>query len=150
MKFKAAVTENAPDGLLERLNAPATARLLMERVVESCLHVAPSGIGPATHYVQKSDTLIPVGEEVGVVVGLTMVSTVRTRSDQDFADALAAIEEIYAAILADEIAEGAAAQLFVAIALDGEVEGPAHMGSRRTNLLETEPRWIEGRRRDNA
>jgi hypothetical protein len=150
MKFKAAVTENAPDGLLERLNAPATARLLMEQVVEACLHVAPSVIGPATHYVQKSDTLIPVSKDVGVVVGLTMVSTMRTRSDQDFADALGAIEDIYAEILTVEMPVGSAAQLFVAIALDGEVEAPPHMGGRSTNLLETVPRWVEGSRTDRA
>lgn len=150
MKFKAAVTDNAPTRLLERLNSPATAKLLMERVVEVCLHVAPDDLGPATHYVQKTDTLIPVSEDVGLVVGLTMVSTMRTRSDQDFADALSVIEDIYAAILTEEVAKGSAAQLFVAIALDGEVEAPPHMGNRSTNLLETVPRWIEGRRSDHT
>jgi len=146
MKFKAAVTDNAPAGLLERLNSPATAKLLMERVVQSCLHVASGDLGPATHYVQKSDTLIPVSDDVGVVVGLTMVSTMRNRSDQDFAEALTAIDEIYGEILVQEIDKGLTAQLFVAIALDGEVEAPPHMGGRSTNLLETEPRWIAGQR----
>jgi hypothetical protein len=150
MKFKAAVTENAPGQLVERFNSAETARLLMERVVEGCLHVASDDLGPATHYVQKTDTLVSVSEHVGVVVGLTMVSTMRTRSDQDFADALEVIDQVYAEILADEIAEESVAQLFVAIALDGEVEAPAHMGGRRTNLLETMPRWVEGRRRKDT
>ena len=144
MKFKAAVTANAPQELVQRLNSTATANLLMRRVVETCLHVRPSDLGPATHYVQKTDTLIPVGENVGLVVGLTMVSTMRTRSEQDFADALTAIEEIYAEILMEEMPQGSVAQLFVAIALDGEIEAPSHMGSRRTNLLETLPRWVDG------
>jgi hypothetical protein len=147
MKFKAAVTDNASSVLIARLNSPQTAQTLMERVVEGCLHVLPDDIGPATHYVQKTDSLISIGEHVGAVVGLTMVSTIRTRSDQDFADALAVMEEIYSEILTNEIAVGEVAQLFVAIALDGEVEGPVHMGERRTNLLETVPRWISGRDR---
>jgi hypothetical protein len=144
VKFKAAVTANASVSLVERLNASQTVRLLMEKVVEECLHVSPKDLGPATHYVQRTDTLIPLDDRVGVVVGLTMVSTMRTRSDQDFADALSAIEEIYAGILEDEIASGSSAQLFVAIALDGEVEAPQHMAGRRTNLLETAPRWVPG------
>src|SRR5882762_7881005 len=142
MKFKAAITDNAPAGLVERLNAADTASLLMGRVVEVCLLVVRSDLGPATHYVQKTDTLVPVSNDVGLVVGLTMVSTTRNRSDQDFADALTAIEGIYAEILGEEMPMGSVAQLFVAIALDDEVEAPAHMGSRRTNLLETVPRWI--------
>jgi hypothetical protein len=144
MKFKAAVTDNAPSGLISRLNSSETAELLMKRVVEGCLHVAQSDVGPATHYVQKTDSLISTGKHVGVVVGLTMVSTMRTRSDQDFANALSTIEEIYSEILKREIAPKQVAQLFVAIALDGEVEAPEHMGGRRTNLLETMPCWVSG------
>jgi hypothetical protein len=79
-----------------------------------------------------------------VVVGLTMVSKRRIRSDQDFADALRAIEAVYDEVIAVETPRGKKAQLFVAIALDGDVEAPLHMGSKRTNLIETEPKWVEG------
>jgi len=144
MKFKAAVTDNAPQRLIERLNSREIASLLMEQVVVKCLHVSEAEIGPATHYVQRTDRLIPFSEDVGVVVGLTMVSKKRTRSDQDFADALHAIEAIYEEALAKEMARGTKAQLFVAIALDGDIEAPFHMGGKRTNLVETEPKWIEG------
>ena len=150
MKFKAAVTDNAPQRLMERLNSRKTASMLMERVVVKCLHVLESELGPATHYVQRTDTLIAFSEDVGVVVGLTMVSRKRTRSDQDFADALRAIEAIYEEIIAAEVPREAKAQLFVAIALDGDVEAPLHMGGKRTNLIETEPKWIEGQAETDA
>src|SRR5262245_32688909 len=136
VKFKAAVTDNAPQRLVERLNSREIASLLMEQVVAKCLHVGEAEIGPATHYVQRTDRLIPYSEDVGVVVGLTMVSRKRTRSDQDFADALRAIEIVYEEAIASEMPPGAKAQLFVAIALDGDVEAPLHMGGKRTNLIE--------------
>ncbi len=144
MKFKAAVTDNAPRGLVDRLNSRETAALLMEHVVRECLHVSAQEIGPATHYVQRTDVLVSLSDDVGVVVGLTLVSKKRTRSDQDFADALGAIERVYESVISEEIAEGTRAQLFVAIALDGDVEAPTHMGGRRTNLLETDAKWIDG------
>jgi len=74
-----------------------------------------------------------------------MVSKKRTRSDQDFADALRAIEAAYEEVIEAEMPKGAKAQLFVAIALDGHVEAPGHMGNKSTNLIETEPKWIVGR-----
>ena len=144
MKFKAAVTLNAPERLIERLNGPETASALMRDVVVACLNVDPSEVGPATHYVQVTDRLVPLIDDVGVVVGLTMVSKKRTRSDQDFADALSAIERIYEEAISAELPRGLKAQLFVAIALDGEIESPSHMGGKATNLIETEPKWIEG------
>jgi hypothetical protein len=144
VKFKAAVTGNAPQGLFERLNSGEIVALLMDRVVVRCLHVRVEELGPATHYVQRTDVLTAFSEDIGVVVGLTMVSRKRTRSDQDFADALLAIESIYESIIATEIPRGARAQLFVAIALDGDIEAPLYMGGKRTNLIETEPKWIEG------
>jgi len=144
MKFKAAVTDNAPQGVMERLNSRETASSLMERVVIKCLHVSKEDLGPATHYVQRTDTLIAFSEDVGVVVGLTMVSKKRTRSDEDFADALHAIEAVYEEVIAEEMPRGTKAQLFVAIALDGDIEAPRNMGGKRTNLIETEPKWIEG------
>jgi hypothetical protein len=144
MKFKAAITDNAPEKLIRRLDDMATASLLMQRVVVECLHVAAADLGPATHYVQATDRLIALSQDVGVVVGLTMVSKQRTRSDQDFEDALLAIESVYAEIVASEMPRGRRAQLFVAIAIDGDVEAPLHMRGRRTNLIETEPKWIEG------
>lgn len=144
MKFKAAITENAPSGLIERLDSRETASLLMERVVVQCLHVAPGELGPATHYVQQTDRLISMSEDIGVVVGLTMVSKKRTRSDQDFANALYAIERIYEELIVSELPSGTKAQLFVAIAIDGDIESPPHMQSRRTNLIETDPKWIQG------
>lgn len=144
MKFKAAVTDNAPQQLVERLNSRAVALTLIKHVVQKCLHVVEAEIGPATHYVQRTDRLIAFSEDVGVVVGLTMVSKKRTRSDQDFADALRAIEAVYEEAIGQEMPRGTKAQLFVAIALDGDVEPPLHMGGKRTNLIETEPKWIEG------
>lgn len=145
MKFKAAITDNAPVRLLKRLDDRETAELLMAKVVQGCLHVNHQDLGPATHYVQKSDSLIALTDDIGVVVGLTLVSKMRSRSDQDFADALDAIEHIYEKIVREEVQRGRRAQLFVAIALDGDVEAPRHMGGRQTNLLETVPKWIEGR-----
>ena len=144
MKFKAAITDNAPPKLIDRLDSPTTAALLMKRVVRDCLHVAAADLGPATHYVQATDRLIALSQDVGVVVGLTMVSKQRTRSDQDFEDALRAIEAIYEDVIAAEMPAGSRAQLFVAIAIDGDVEPPLHMRGRRTNLIETEPKWVEG------
>lgn len=144
MKFKAAITDNAPQKLIDRLDSHTTAALLMKLVVVECLHVLPTDLGPATHYVQATDRLIALSDDVGVVVGLTMVSKQRTRSDQDFEDALRSIESVYAEVVASEMPAGSRAQLFVAIAIDGDVEPPLHMRARRTNLIETEPRWIDG------
>jgi hypothetical protein len=144
MKFKAAITDNAPDRLMGKLNDREIASLLMERVVVKCLHVDKAELGPATHYVQRTDKLVALSNDIGVVVGLTMVSKKRTRSHQDFADALQAIEAVYETIIAAEMPRGTKAQLFVAIALDGDVEAPVHMGGKRTNLIETEPKWIDG------
>ena len=144
MKFKAAITDNAPQRLIDRLDSRETAALLMDRVVVECLHVAVTNLGPATHYVQATDRLISIISDVGVVVGLTMVSKQRTRSDQDFENALRAIEGVYEHIVASEMPKGTRAQLFVAIAIDGDIEAPPHMHARRTNLIETEPRWVEG------
>ena len=150
MKFKAAVTDNAPQRLIDKFNSPNIASLLMERVVVRCLHVTEAELGPATHYVQWTDRLISLSEDIGVIVGLTMVSKKRTRSDQDFADALSAIEAIYEEIIAEGVSAGTRAQLFVAIALDGDIEGPLHMGSKRSNLIETEPKWVQGRAEQSA
>ena len=116
----------------------------MQNVVVQCLNVETSELGPATHYVQKTDKLVALSDDVGVVVGLTMVSKKRTRSDEDFAGALRAIEAIYEEAVRSEVPAGTRAQLFVAIALDGDIEAPAHMGGKRTNLIETEPKWIQG------
>lgn len=144
MKFKAAITYNASRELFALSNDPNFGKRLMYEVVVDCLHVPPKNLGPATHYLQVSDLLVPIFSGVGLVVGFTMLSCARTRSDQDFENAMLATERIYKEAVLRMMPRGTKTQLFVALSLDDKIAPPAHMGMKPTNLIETIPTWIEG------
>lgn len=142
MKLKAAATRTLPPALLEAMNSSRITEQFYE-IIEDCLNVDRDAIGPATHFVQETDLTIPDEEHgMGVNVAFTMVSVNRHRSSQDFADALCAIERVYEDMIADFVPTGTKVQLFCVLAVDGEIED---FNGRPTRLLETEPKWVEGR-----
>ncbi|MBI4054052.1 MAG: hypothetical protein HY397_01845 [Candidatus Doudnabacteria bacterium] len=145
MKVKAAAYSNLPAALIAVLDHPEFGSRIVTEVIVGKLHVPPGSLGPATHYVQCTDPLVPLFLDHGLVVGFTMLSATRTRSAQDFENAMFALEGIYEEALRGLTPMGMRTQLFVALSLDDKIDPPAHMGQKSTNLIETVPRWIEGK-----
>lgn len=142
MKLKVAATRTLPQSLIAAFNSSDTAGRFLDNVVDNHLHVPRSALGPATHFVQETDLTVDVFDDAGVNVAFTMVSANRFRSAEDFWQALKAVERIYRELIEVHVPVGQRVQLFCALALDGEIEGPDGI---RTRLIETQPVWIDGR-----
>lgn len=141
MKLKAAASRNLPASLLEAMNSRELV-LQFHVIIADRLSVNLEDIGPATHFVQETDLTIPLDENKrGINVALTMVSTNRYRSSENFAQTLRDIRLLYAGMIQRHIPVGQGVQLFCVLALDGEIEG---FDGKPTRLLEMAPEFVEG------
>ena len=148
MKFKLTATDDMPYSLIVESNRPSFAAHLKKEVIEGCLHVKPDDIGPATHYLQHTDLLVPTEDSprklYGAVVGFTMLSVTPHRAQTWFHDAMWKTQAIYRQLLRSHMPLGSDTELFVALALDDRIHPPAHMGTEKKNLIETVPIIVVG------
>lgn len=141
MKLKCAATSNLPPALLLALDSAEVVEAF-DSIIIRCLHVKWQDIGPATHFVQETDKTIPRRNgEGGINVAFTMVSNNRFRSDEDFAQALRAIEDLFAGFIHAHVPQGQKVQLFCVLQTERDIEG---FDGKPVRLLETDPVWIEG------
>ena len=143
MKLKAVVYEDAPKGLIERLNGIRYTVFI--EVLQPILHV-PKDFGPADFYVQQCDfctrdTHQPSNEHM-CVVGLSNVSgptIARSRSINAYYEARARLQDIYTDIWEAFLPRGERCQLYVSIALDSPISDP---NGRATTLAEGPTEWV--------
>lgn len=141
MKLKAVVSRNLPPELLEALNSSEVADTFRDIVVEY-LNVRPSDFGPATHYVQETDMVVPMSNgQTGIEIMLSKVSLSPRRSAQSFRDTLEAFKKFYIALIQRHLPEGEKTQLFCVLALDGPVKFP---GEEPTSLVELPAVMVDG------
>lgn len=140
MKVKAAVTKGIPEQVVETLNSPELAQLVFTKVAQKHLRVGK--MGPAEFYVQECDLAVSCDKSLGCEVRLTGVSRNRYRSEQDFYDALNALEKEYRKAIENSLPARSdkRIQLFCVLMLDGFITTP---DGKETNMLETEPIWLK-------
>ena len=142
MKLKATGTRTLPQELFDAFDSPDTDEAFCQRIAIKHLHVRPEEIGPATHYVQESDRIVPRKDgTLAVEVTLSKVSVNWHRSVSNFHNALQEIKEIYSELIRRHVPRGTVVQLFCTLQLDEKIPG---LDGKLTNLLEIGPFWIEG------
>ncbi len=140
MKVEPSVTRTAPPLVIADLSQTNLADRIYEEVLRQHLHVKE--MGPAEFYVDPPNLSIERSNgELGCEVRLTGVSYTRERSEQDFYNARAALQDIYAAVISVHLPLGMKMQLFVVIMIDQPIRDP---DSSRTTLVEENAIWVEG------
>lgn len=138
MKLKAVVTGISPDEFIKELNR--LRKVILEKVLVPFLKVPPN-FGPAEFYVQNCDEADGESHAFFCEARLSGVSgptSNRKRSIQDYHDALATLETIYTDVIERNFPMGSWVQLLVSIMLNEPIDG--------STLIETEPKWIKGRK----
>ncbi len=88
MKVKAAITEGAPEILVVAMDDPETG-LQIFAILAHELRIAQDELGPATHYMQRSDRTIEVWPgKFGCEVRVSGVSVTYRRAPVDFWNAV--------------------------------------------------------------
>lgn len=142
MKLKAVATSTLPQSLINAMNSSDMADDFWA-VLREHLHVPREELGPATHYVQETDLIVPPSNGVlGVEVTVSKVSLSDRRSAQDFKNALNAIQAHYADLIRTYVHRSSRqVQLFCVLVLDGPIK---FTGEEPTSLIELPPIMVAG------
>ncbi|MDO8633378.1 MAG: hypothetical protein Q7K38_02440 [Candidatus Wildermuthbacteria bacterium] len=141
MKVKAAITEGAPEALMQAIDSPATARQIFALLARD-LRVKQKDLGPATHYMQRSDRTIQAWPgKLGCEMRVSGVSVTPHRAPVDFWNAVDDLHKFLKSLIVRTAPKGTKIQLFVAIMLDSPIRDPQN---QMTTLLESTSEWVEG------
>lgn len=142
MKVKAAITEGVPQKLIEAIDSADTARQIFVLLAHN-LRTAEGELGPATHYMQKSDQTIQVWPgKFGCEVRVSGVSVTYRRAPVDFWNAVSELHKFLKELIEKTVPKGTKIQLFAALMLDNPVRDAQ---GNQTTLLESTPEWVEGK-----
>lgn len=150
MKLKSTATDNLPPATQAALDLAVLLRWYLKDIAMVCLKVPRDKLGPAGHFVQKTDFSISAEDFVinprygnmGIFVGFTMISKTRTREDECFFQALDAIVTHFVDLIKTTVAKGYYVELFVGEVVDKEVETRDHQLTRMPEMPDSV--WIPG------
>lgn len=105
--------------------------------------IGASNMGPAELFVQQSDRMGLTDSGLGCDMQISRMSKTPRRSDQSFWDALDAFQKLCVEKIKQHLPKGERMQLLVSAVIDSQVWNRVP-GSPDTNLIESEPIWIDG------